>query len=241
VTELSAPHPSTMAARAVMPTARTQGLGIWPVTSRNRMSSSSVGGVRLCAIIVQEEHVHFLTRVRIVQELAREAAMAYRRGTRLVCSNGAIVGGLRAGDDETLSPEFFVLVALDELQGGGIVRGRKVLFDALPPMYQRKPSNRIFGVVNRHGVLHSVTRVCAAAGVPAVPAHGLQGTHARLDVEAGISGDVVAASLGHERFATTAASYADADAPGLVEQSTTVENQCGRGESNSHNLTITRT
>jgi integrase len=76
----------------------------------------------------------------------------------------------------------------------------------------KQPSDRIFGVVNRHWVLHSVKRICAAAGVPVVPAHGLRGTHARLAVEAGISGDVVAASLGHESFATTTASYAGTDA-----------------------------
>lgn len=76
----------------------------------------------------------------------------------------------------------------------------------------KQPSDRIFGVVNRHWVLRSVKRICAAAGVPLVPAHGLRGTHARLAVEAGISGDVVAASLGHESFATTTASYAGADA-----------------------------
>ena len=76
----------------------------------------------------------------------------------------------------------------------------------------KQPSDRIFGVVNRHWVLRSVKRICAAAGVPVVPAHGLRGTHARLAVEAGISGDVVAASLGHESFATTTASYAGPDA-----------------------------
>jgi integrase len=76
----------------------------------------------------------------------------------------------------------------------------------------KHPSDRIFGVVNRHWVLRSVKRICVAAGVPIVLAHGLRGTHARLAVEAGISGDVVAASLGHESFATTAASYAGQDA-----------------------------
>jgi len=45
-----------------------------------------------------------------------------------------------------------------------------------------------------------------------VPAHGLRGTHARLAVEAGISGDVMAASLAHESFAVTAAHYAGTDA-----------------------------
>ena len=76
----------------------------------------------------------------------------------------------------------------------------------------KQPSDRLFGVVNRHWVLRSVRRICATAGVPSVPAHGLRGTHARLAVEAGISGDVVAASLGHESFAVTAAHYAGSDA-----------------------------
>jgi integrase len=76
----------------------------------------------------------------------------------------------------------------------------------------KQPGDRIFGAVHRHWVLRSVKRICTAAGVPVVPAHGLRGTHARLAVEAGISGDVVAASLGHESFATTTASYAGADA-----------------------------
>ena len=41
---------------------------------------------------------------------------------------------------------------------------------------------------------------------------GLRGTHGRLAVEAGISDDVVAASLGHESFAVTEKHYAGRDA-----------------------------
>jgi integrase len=76
----------------------------------------------------------------------------------------------------------------------------------------KEPSDRLFGSVNRHWVLRSVKRICTVSGVPLVPAHGLRGTHARLAVEAGLSGDLVAASLGHENFAVTTAHYAGADA-----------------------------
>jgi integrase len=74
------------------------------------------------------------------------------------------------------------------------------------------PTDRLFGDWNRHWVLRSVMRLCKEAGVPVVPAHGLRGTHARLAVEAGISGDVVARSLGHENFGVTTDHYAGQDA-----------------------------
>jgi integrase len=76
----------------------------------------------------------------------------------------------------------------------------------------KQSSERLFGEVNRHWVLRSTRRLCQTAGVPVVPAHGLRGTHARLAVEAGISGEIVAASLGHESFATTTSHYSGADA-----------------------------
>lgn len=65
---------------------------------------------------------------------------------------------------------------------------------------------------SRHWVLRSVARVCTMAGVPAVTPHGLRGTHATLAVGVGISGEAVAASLGHESFAVTAAHYAQPEA-----------------------------
>lgn len=75
------------------------------------------------------------------------------------------------------------------------------------------PSRRIFGSgANRHWVLRQVHRICKAAGVPVVPAHGLRGTHATLAVPAGATGDVVAAALGHESFTTTARHYARPEA-----------------------------
>jgi integrase len=49
------------------------------------------------------------------------------------------------------------------------------------------------------------------AGTPVGP-HGLHGTHAALAVQARTTADVVAAALGHESFAITAASYAKTEA-----------------------------
>lgn len=62
-------------------------------------------------------------------------------------------------------------------------------------------SMRLFSMPNRGYVLRAVHRICKLAGVPIVPAHGLRGTHARLAVAAGLSGELVAASFGHESFA----------------------------------------
>ncbi len=65
---------------------------------------------------------------------------------------------------------------------------------------------------HRYWVLRSVQRICRAAGVPTVPAHGLRGTHATLAVSAGATSHVAAAALGHESFSTTARHYAKAEA-----------------------------
>jgi integrase len=57
-----------------------------------------------------------------------------------------------------------------------------------------------------------VQRICKAAGVPTVPAHGLRGTHATLAVCAGATSHLVAAALGHESFTATARHYAKTEA-----------------------------
>jgi integrase len=76
----------------------------------------------------------------------------------------------------------------------------------------KQSSDRLFGEVDRMWVRRHVRRLCKMAGVPMVSPHGLRGTHGRLAVEAGISGDVVAASLGHESFAVTQEHFAGRDA-----------------------------
>ena len=48
-----------------------------------------------------------------------------------------------------------------------------------------------------------VQRICKAAGVPRVTAHGMRGLHGTLAVETGMSAHAVAAALGHESVTTT--------------------------------------
>jgi integrase len=129
----------------------------------------------------------------------------------------------------------------------------------------KQPGDRLFGPnTSRYTVLRYVRRICRAAGVPVVPPHGLRGTHASLAMTAGATGDLVAAALGHESFTTTERHYARPEAIADAQQSGALRelekkfpgvpaggltdptlpnylNLCGRGESNSHNLTITRT
>lgn len=81
----------------------------------------------------------------------------------------------------------------------------------------RGPDDRLFPY-DRHWVLRAVARLCRAAGVPVVPAHGLRGTHSTLAIDAGLSGPAVAAALGHSSFTVTANHYA---APGSVESART--------------------
>jgi integrase len=77
---------------------------------------------------------------------------------------------------------------------------------------KRGRGERLFGEVNRHWVLRAVRRVCKDAGLKVISAHGLRGVHAELAVAAGVTGDIVAASLGHESFNTTAQHYAGGEA-----------------------------
>jgi integrase len=72
----------------------------------------------------------------------------------------------------------------------------------------KKPDDRLFGDVNRHWVLRSVKRCCAAAGVAVVTPHGLRGTHAKVAREVGVSGVLLAAAMGHESETTTTEHYA---------------------------------
>jgi len=78
----------------------------------------------------------------------------------------------------------------------------------------RERGERLFGAAaNRHWVLRAVRRICKTAGVTAVTPHGLRGTHATLSRAAGVSGLVLAASMGHESPSTTERHYV---APGAA-------------------------
>ena len=135
----------------------------------------------------------------------------------------ALVLGLRASE--------VVGIRARDLDDGGsvvVVRGtktasawRRVVLPELlaEPMRLRRGlvevGNPALLNLSRHGVLYHVKRLCREAGVPEVTAHGLRGTHATLATEAGITGPMVAAALGHANEGVTQRHYI---ADGTTEQ-----------------------
>lgn len=65
------------------------------------------------------------------------------------------------------------------------------------------PLAQLFGQHWRDWPRKWVQRICRAARVPEVSAHGMRGLHATLAMEAGQSGDTVARALGHTSAAIT--------------------------------------
>ena len=61
-------------------------------------------------------------------------------------------------------------------------------------------------------------KICKAAKVPTVSAHGMRGLHGTLAVDSGITSHAVASALGHESFKTTAESYAKREAVAGAQQ-----------------------
>ena len=85
--------------------------------------------------------------------------------------------------------------------------------DLLRPYLQRLAGNRapdalIFGRHWRDWPREWVRRICEEARVPVVCAHSMRRLHSTLAMDAGVTGHVVAASLGHEQVSTTVESYA---------------------------------
>lgn len=76
----------------------------------------------------------------------------------------------------------------------------------------RESGDRLFGEHWRDWVRKWVRKICVAAKVPLVTAHGMRGLHATLAMQAGATAHLVAAALGHESETTTLESYADASA-----------------------------
>jgi integrase len=95
--------------------------------------------------------------------------------------------------------------------------------DVLRPYLQRlaadqKPEARLFGHHWRNWPRGWVSEICQKAGVPVVSAHSMRGLHSTLAMDAGVTGHVVAASLGHERISTTIQSYAKSEAVAGAQQ-----------------------
>jgi len=84
------------------------------------------------------------------------------------------------------------------------------------------PEAPLFGLHWRAWIRKSVRRICEAAGVPNVTAHGMRGLHSTLAVEHGVSAHVVAASLGHESSVTTMQSYVRPEAASGARQRRTL-------------------
>jgi integrase len=82
-----------------------------------------------------------------------------------------------------------------------------------------RPANaRLFGTRWRDWPRKEVARICVLARVMKVNAQSMRGLHSTLAVQAGVTGHVVAAALGHESFATTVQSYARPEAVASAKQ-----------------------
>lgn len=107
-------------------------------------------------------------------------------------------------------------------------RRRLVVPELLRPHLQRLATGRgpgepLLGAAHeRSWVAAWTARLCRAAGVPEITAHGLRGTHATLAESAGATGDLVAAALGHESAATTHGHYTRPEAVGQATQTRTL-------------------
>jgi integrase len=67
------------------------------------------------------------------------------------------------------------------------------------------------GRISNASMHKKVHKICDLAGVPRVCPHSLRGLHSTLAVQAGVTAEAVAQSLGHTSFAMTARHYADAN------------------------------
>lgn len=72
------------------------------------------------------------------------------------------------------------------------------------------------------GIPDSVGNICRPAGAPSVSAYGMRRLHSTLTMGAGVTGAVVAESLGHESVTTTVQSYAKPDAVSSARQKRTL-------------------
>ncbi len=82
----------------------------------------------------------------------------------------------------------------------------------------KQPMDLLFGKHDRAWPRQWVQRLCAAAKVPVVTAHGMRGLHSTLAIETGVTAHAVAAALGHESPATTFQHYATPTAVGNARQ-----------------------
>lgn len=100
-------------------------------------------------------------------------------------------------------------------------RRRLLVPSSLSPLLRaacagRGPEELLFpsltgGRISNASMHKKVHKICDLAGVPRVCPHSLRGLHSTLAVQAGVTAEAVAQSLGHTSFAMTARHYADAN------------------------------
>jgi integrase len=161
-------------------------------------------------------------------DCAMEKVVAENEGA--LAATMALLMGLRAS-------EITNRIIRDLDQGGAILRitnaktrkGNRLV--AVPDVLQpfllqlvdgRSPFEPLFALDGQphlpSWIRFHVRRLCLAAKVPVVCAHGLRGTHASLAEAAGTSSQVVAATLGHESVKTTHGHYTRPDAVANAQQ-----------------------
>lgn len=97
----------------------------------------------------------------------------------------------------------------------------------------RAPDAPLLGAQHwRDFVRRAVRQICHAAKVPIVSAHSMRGLHSTLAMEAGVTGAIVAASLGHESVSTTMQSYAKPEAVAAAQQAKVLSILEGAGSAN---------
>lgn len=116
--------------------------------------------------------------------------------------------------------------------GERVLRVPEVLREALMSLAAGKgPDEFLFGDHGSNGprwLRQWTKRLCAEARVPIITTHGLRGTHATLALDAGLSGEAVARSLGHASETVTRGSYALPGAGDEVEQRKRMETLEGK-------------
>jgi integrase len=93
-----------------------------------------------------------------------------------------------------------------------------IIPDVLQPLIAKltsgkKAEDRLFPGRDRHWAYREIVQLCKDAGVKRVTPHRLRGTASSIAQTAGMIGNAVAASLGHESYQTTLRHYTDPSAP----------------------------
>jgi integrase len=143
-----------------------------------------------------------------------------------VAALGTLIMGLRAGEVVSrivrdLDDEGRLIWIPDSKTEAGkrTLQVPEFLRTYLLPLAEGKGSDDyLFGYHDRNWPRKWVAKICKAAKVPRVTAHGMRGLHGTLAVETGLSAHAVAAALGHESVTTTLQSYAKAGAGSAARQ-----------------------